>query len=375
MKKTVAVFLILTLLTGTFAFALSASAAGNSITLPIIYNDDGSLKYTVAFVCNGDHIPQPEDTDPTDGKIPAKDPCTEHEPVFFYKNGDGEGSDPDYAICYDMSKFGTPNYTGELRGIDTNFFEFTIWIAPKYEQNITVTSNGKVITPNQVTGRYVLPMGYSYRIAIPEGRTPDGQSVYPNFTLRRVYMHFPATATKEGYNLYGVNAMNGKMPATDNIFERQNGVYGEDYYVVLLVQRGYRECLKGIPTEAQDFDQGEYLMGIKLFANPVIGSPLPQLGSDEQVAYAADIYENRTAGNLVYTFDYLDDDTDNVDRNDENYTLVGRIFKIDGQAMTYTDIEPVVTGITEDSKSGIFQWLFRILRLILDFFKTLNLFN
>ena len=106
-----------------------------------------------------------------------------------------------------------------------------------------------------------------------------------------------------------------------------------------------------------------------------MGSPLPKLGSDEAVSYAADIYENRTNGNLVYAFDYLDDDTDDIDRNNENYTLVGRIFKIDGGAMTTTDIEPVVSGINEDSQNGIFQWLFRILRLIINFFKTLNLFN
>ncbi|MBQ6165293.1 MAG: hypothetical protein IK118_03070 [Clostridia bacterium] len=375
MKKTLSVFLVLTLVVCSFAFAVSASAAGNSITLPIIYNTDGSLKYTVAFVCSADHIDPPVDDNPVDGKIPTKEACTEHETVFFYKDGDSEGSEPDYAIYYDMSKFGTPNYAGELRGIDTNFFEFQIEIAQKYEQHITVTSNGKVITPNQTSGRYVLPMGYSYHIEIPEGVTPEGENVYPNFTLRRVYMRFPATATKEGYNLYGVNGMDGKKPATDNIFERQNGIWGEDYYFVLLVQKGYRECLKGIPTEAQDFDQAEYLLGVKMYANPVIGSPLPQLGSDEKVAYAADIYENRTAGNLVYAFDYLDDDTDDIDRDNENFTLVGRIFKVDGSAMTYTEIEPVVSGVTEDSKNNIFQWLFRILRLILNFFKTLNLFN
>ncbi|MBQ6018833.1 MAG: hypothetical protein IJL26_01515 [Clostridia bacterium] len=362
MKKALSVFLALTLIVCSFVFAVSASAAGNSITLPIIYNEDGSLKYTVAFKCNGDHVKSPDDV------------C-DHEPVVFPKEGDDESSEPDYTIFYDMSKFGAPNYTGELRGIDENFFEFTIEIAQKYEQHITVTSNGKVITPNEVTGRYVLPMGYSYRVAIPEGKTPEGENVYPNFTLRRVYMHFPATATKEGYNLYGVNGYNGKMPATDNIFERQNGIYGEDYYVVLLVQKGYRECLKGVPTEAQDFDQAEYILGVRLFANPVVGSPLPKLNSDEAVTYAADIYENRTAGNLVYAFDYLDDDTDNIDSSDENYTLVGRIFKVDGAAMTTTDIEPVVSGVTEDSKNNIFQWLFRILRLILNFFKTMNLFN
>lgn len=377
MKKALSVFLVLTLLVCSFAFAISASAAGNSVTLPIIYNEDGSLKYTVAFVCNADHIDPPVDTDRTDGKIPGKEPCSEHETVVFYKDGDEEGCEPDYAIYYDMSKFGVPNYSGELRDIEANFFDFYFVIAEKYEQqmHITVTANGEVITPKQVSGRYVLPMDHSYLIEIPEGVTPEGENVYPNFTLRRVYMHFPATATKEGYNLYGVNAMDGKKPAEDNLFERQNGVYGEDYYVVLIVQKGYRECLAGIPTEAQDFDQAKYVLGVKLFANPVVGSPLPKLGSDEAVSYAADIYENRTNGNLVYAFDYLDDDTDDIDRSNENYTLVGRIFKVDGGAMTTTDIEPVVSGVHEDSKNGIFQWLFRILRLILNFFKTLNLFN
>ena len=375
MKKTISVFLALTMIAFSFMFAVTAFAEGNSITLPIIYNEDGSLNYTVAFACSNDHTDPPADDNPTDGKVPAKPACTEHETVVFRKEGDTEESEPDYTIYYDMSKFGAPNYTGELRGIDNNFFDFYIEIAEKYEQNITVTANGKVLTPNQTSGRYVLPMGYSYLIEIPEGRTPDGESIYPNFTLRRVYMHFPATATKEGYNLYGVNGENGKKPSVDNIYERQNGTYGQDYYVVLLVSKGYRECLSGIETEVIEFDQTEYVYSVKMFANPVIGSPLPKLGSDEAVTYAADVYENRAHGNLVYEFDYLDDDTDDIDRENPDYTLVGRIFKIDGSAMTVTDIEPVVSGVTEDSQNGIFQWLFRILRLILDFFKSMNLFG
>ena len=377
MKKVISVLLVLSMLLGTLA--LSATAAeGKSITLPFVYTTDDlgndALKYTVAVTCNGDHIPEPEDPDPADGVTPEKAPCAEHTTVIFCKLGEtSDDPDIDYTISYDMSVYGMPDENGEITGIDESFFDFTVTMDDKYIQKVTITANGTVIEPNATTGRYVLPMNYSYYLEIPE---PD--QGYPNFDLRSVKVTFPATNTKEGYNLYSFDYetyINDPVSDKPNLYERQNGTYGEDYYVKLLVKDGYRECLSNVQTDADDFNQDEYPMQVTLYASTVPNSPLPPLDSADMVYHVANIYQYKANGNTVYKYDFFDTDTDDIDTSNTAYTLVGRVYKVDGEVMKAQSVELMVQGITADTTNTIFNWLFRIIRMIINLFKNLNIFG
>ncbi len=376
MKKIISVLLALAMLTGIVGLTASA-AGGKSITLPFVYMKDelgnDTLQYTAAVKCNGDHIPMPEDPDPTDGIPPVKPECTEHPTVIFCKHGDDSANpDVDYTISYDMSKYGAPDENGEITGIDEAFFEFTVEMDDKFIQKVTVTANGAVITANESTGRYVLPMDYSYLLEIP---TPDAG--YPNFDLRRIKVTFPATNTKEGYNLYSftrnqiVNVDGDYVdPDPAAIYERHNGVYGQDFYVKLLVQDGYRECLTTVDTSVDDFNQEEYPLLVKVFASTVPNSPLPPLDAADQVYHEANIYQHRARNEVYYVYDFFDNEEDNVPENDDSYILCGRVYRVDGEVMTANSVEMMVQGITADQTNTIFTWLFRIFRMIINLFKN-----
>lgn len=389
MRKFISVSLLLSMLFGLLVLPGSA-AGGRSITLPFVYeskDDFAKLKYTVAVVCNGDHLPEPVDPDPADGKLPEKLPCTEHTTVIFCKNGEtAENPDIDYVISYDMSKFAAPNEAGEIQNIDENFFEFSVKMDSKYVEKVTITANGAPITPNQVTGRYVLPMTYSYYLEIP---TPDDDALYDNFTLRPTRVTFPGTGKKEGYNLYTFNF--GKSKDQDkpdsnrpDLYERQNGRWGEDYYVKLLVQEGYRECLKGLNTNVPDYDESESILGIKLYASPVPNSPLPPLDSADpgKVDYVADIYIKRENDFTFYKYDFfneedkakLDDSKEYDAEGDTGYVLCGRVYKIDGEVMKAESIDLTVQGVTADQVNNVFSWFFRIVRMIINLLKNFNVF-
>ena len=376
MKKVLSVLLALAMLTGIVSITASA-AGGKSITLPFVYMKDelgnDTLKYTAAVKCNGDHLPMPEDPDPYDGIPPVKPECTEHPTVIFCKHGDNQADpDIDYTISYDMSKYGIPDENGEITGIDENFFEFTVTMDEKFIQQVTITANGAVIEPNETTNRYVLSMDYSYLLEIP---TPDAG--YPNFDLRRIKVTFPATNTEEGYNLYSFTNNQifnryGELvdPDPATIYERQNGVYGQDFYVKLLVQDGYRECLSAIETNVGDFNQDEYPLQVKVFASTVPNSPLPPLDSDQQVYHEANIYQHRANNEVYYVYDFFDRDDDNVPQDDDSYILCGRVYRVDGEVMTANSVEMMVQGITSDQSNTIFNWLFRIIRMILNLFRN-----
>lgn len=373
MKKGISVILVMALLLGTLAVSASA-LGGKSITLPFVYTqdewDNDALKYTVAVKCNGDHIPEPEDPDLADGVTPEKPECTEHTTVIFCKLGETSGDpDIDYTISYDMSKYGAPDENGQITGIDESFFDFTVTMDEKYVQQVTVTANGKAIEPNATTGRYVLPMTYSYLLEIPE---PDAG--YPNFTLRVTKVTFPATNTQEGYNLYTYTPGEDGSDRGD-LYERQNGRYGQDYYVKLLVKDGYRECLTNVETDAPDFDQGEYPLQVKLYASEVPNSPLPPLDAADKVYHVANIYRYKANGNTVYKYDFFDVDTDDVDAGDSAYTLCGRIYKIDGEVMKAESVELTVSGVVADQQNTIFNWLFRIFRMLINLLKNFKVFG
>lgn len=366
MKKAISLVLAFSMIFCTFAFSASA-AGGKSITLPFVFEKDelgnDVLKYTVAVKCNGDHIPMPEDPDPADGIFPEKPECTEHTTVIFCKHGD-KSTDPDidYTVSYDMSKFGAPDRNGEITAVTDNYFDFDVTMDEKFIQQVTITANGKVITKNEVTGRYVLPMNYSYLLLIPE---PD--EGYPNFDLRRTKVTFPSTNEMEGYNLYTFN-MGDEGSDRPNLYERQNGVYGQDYYVKLLVKDGYRECLQGIKTSVDEFDQNEYPIKVKLSASEVPNSPLPPLDAADKVYHVANIYIGKVNGNTVYRYDFFDRDDDDI-AEDSAFTLCGRVYKIDGEVMKSETVEFMVSGIVEDTKNNIFNWFFRIIRMIMNLFQ------
>lgn len=374
MKKILSVCLAVSMLFGLVSLTGSA-AAGRSITLPFVYMTDEAgnqtLRYTAAVVCNGDHLPEPVDPDIADGKLPEKPACTEHATVIYCKHGDNaENPDIDYTISYDMEKYGAPDETGEITGITEGFFEFTVTMAEKYVQQVTITANGGVITPNSVTGRYVLPMTYSYLLEIP---TPDEEAGYYNFALRVTRVNFPATNTKEGYNLYTYNFGTTDDSDRGNLYERQNGRYGQDYYVKLLVQDGYRNCLKTLDTDVPDFSDDDYVLPVKLYASQVPNSPLPPLDSADQVHHVANIYVKRLNGLTTYAYDFFDDPTDDVAEAEGSYTLCGRVYKIDGEVMKAESVDLVVQGVVADQVNSVFSWFFRIIRMIVNLLKNFNI--
>lgn len=369
MKRIISLSLIFSLIFCSLAFCVNAEA-GKSVTLPFVYAkdelDNDVLKYTVAVKCNGDHIPMPEDPDPADGVFPEKPECTEHTTVIFCKHGDkSDNPDIDYTVSYDMSKYASPDRNGEITGIADGFFDFDVTMAEKYTQRVTITANGKVISRNEVSGRYVLPMTYSYLLLIPE--PSEG---YPNFSLRHTKVTFPATNSQNGYNLYSFN-LGDEGSDRPNLYERQNGTWGEDYYVKLLVKDGYRECLKGIQTDVDDFDKSEYPISVNLYASEVPNSPLPPLDSADKVYHVANIYIGKVNGNTVYRYDFFDRDDDNISE-DSAFTLCGRVYKVDGEVMKAESVDLMVQGVVEDSKNNLFSWFFRIIRMILNLFTNLR---
>ena len=388
MKKVISLLLVLSVVFCSFAFSVSAADAGNSITLPLIYDSATSqLKYNVALRCIGDHVTTEKRNPLTEPALDGADPfngqgvidisytddeiaeyatlCAEHADVIYTKPGSSSDATPDYVIYYDMEKFGYPSRNnGELRVVDENFFEFSVVANSKYDQHFVVKANGKIISPNAQTGKYVLPMTYSYNIEIED------------LSLRTINIHFSGTGTQKGYNLYG----SVERPTANTIFQRQNGVYGQDYYVVLLAINGYRQSIRPSKTST-GIAALEFLSGVNFYASYGVGSLLPPLDATKYTESVGYVYEDRSNGDFKYYIQYDSDEL--LDKTNSDLTFCGIVYKIKGEAMSakytnglgravpVTDIEPTVTGVKEDKKANFFQRLKDIIRLIINFFKNL----
>ena len=318
MKKTLSVLLATILLLSCVMCVASADSSTFSVTLPTFAGRTRAIK------------------DINTGKVL-----------------EGNATTADFTILYDSALF--PDLTAINAG-ETFYFDVTL--AEKYEPSaFTMKANDQVITRKDLTGLYAIYVDKNIVITIPKDDANE------NFALKRFTIVYKKSSlgisqssglaslfeSTEGFSVYTYHLGDPQNAQT------QNAVWGQDYYFKVILDDGYRQCITGMDVADADEDKEEIIS-----INNLIGLNVSTTVCDTECM--GKLYRDK---NNKLVADMYDTDTDDIDDEDTNYTLVGKVYKIEGKYITQ-DMDISVSGVYADSSYKVLSILYRIVRLIMN---------
>lgn len=256
---------------------------------------------------------------------------------------EGDPATADFVIKYDSAVF------TDISAIPAQTtFSFTVTLHEKYSPTrIFIFGNGNLLSldPN---GMFSVYMDRDIVITIPNTET------YKNFSLKGfTIVRYKSSATPsnspfsstKGFKLYTYHLDNPSNAQT------LQGLWGQDYYVKIICDKGYRACLKGIETAAEgdSVDIASLPIGLNI-----------SMDVEGEIIAVADLYQNPTT--KAFYPDFYDNTYDDVVEG-ADYELVGRVYKIPGEYVK-SDIKLNVQGVMTDTLVKVLTWLYRIIRVI-----------